>query len=163
MDMKDKIQRYVIALSIILAFSFVWGAATAATGTAAGTWTRPTTYVDGTPLPASAITGYVLGCRFTPTGGTAAPCSTFTPATFPASATSGSVTVSNLPPTGGNLCLTLNTQTATATSDNGVEQCKPVPAVAPNAPGNFTITVTVALVLQSDSPITVASAVVTSP
>jgi hypothetical protein len=151
-------KRYLLTLAAILIFSFVWGAATAATGAAAGTWTRPTTYVDTTPLPASAITGYVLTCRFTPTGGAAAPCSSFTPSTFPPGALSGDITVSNLPPTGGNLCLTLNTQTAAATSDNGVEQCKPVPAVRPNAPGAFTITVTVAINLESDSEIRVAVA-----
>lgn len=158
MTRTNRFRHLVLALAFILLFVCLGQIANAATGTAAGTWTRPTAHEDASPLAASAITGYALTCEFTPTGGASAACASFTPATFAGTATSGTITVSNLPATGGQLCLTLSTVTSYSRSAPSPAQCKAVDPVKPNAPSNFTITVTVAINLQSDSEIRVAVA-----
>jgi hypothetical protein len=150
----------IVALAIIgsLAFACIQ-TASAATSSAAVTWTRATAYTDGTSLPASAISGHKIVCTFTPASGTAAPC------TLSASSAAGSAqtltTTLTYPAVGGQACFQL------VTTANGVDSvpsavtaaaCKAFDPLTPNPPGNVSVTITLALTLTSDSPITVAMA-----
>lgn len=138
-----------IALSIISAI------ACAATGTAALSFIRPTTYVDGSALAASAITGYAVDCTFTPTGGTATACAS-SPATLPGTAQSGNITLT-YPAIGGQACFVLRTLVGTNSSaGSSPPACKALAPIAPSDPSNLTVTITVALTISSATPITVA-------
>lgn len=145
--------RYLLVLAALVS-----GVASAATGSAAISLTRPTTYVDGSTLPSSAITGYSVGCTFTPTGGTAAAC-TLSTTTLPGGTSTGGTVSITYPAVGGTACFTLKTMTATNMSDGSQPPvCKDLPGVKPSDPSNVTITITVALNIASDSPIRVAVA-----
>lgn len=131
----------------------------AATGSSSVTWARPTTYTDTSPLPASAISGNKILCTFTPTGGTAAPC-TLSGNSAPGSAQSFTATLT-YPAAGGAACFQV---IATA---NGVDSapspiaaaaCKTFEPLPPSTPGNVTVTITLALTITSETPITVAMA-----
>lgn len=144
--------------ALLILVSLVTGVASAATGSTALNYTRPTTYVDGSTLPSSAITGYTVGCTFTPTGGTATACTLNTTTLPGGTSTSGSVTIT-YPAAGGTACFTLRTNTATATSPGSQPAaCKDLPALAPSDPTNLTVTITLAINIASDSPVRVAVA-----
>lgn len=131
----------------------------AATGSSTVSWARPTTYTDNSPLAAAAISGNKILCTFTPTGGTAVPC-TLSANTAPGAAQSFTATLT-YPASGGAACFQV---IATA---NGIDSapspiaagaCKTFDPLPPSPPGNVTVTVTLAFTLTSASPITVAMA-----
>jgi hypothetical protein len=64
------------------------------------------------------------------------------------------------PATGGEACFTLRTTTTAGlvSIDSSPKACKTLAPVSPNPPTNVTVTITLALDLKSDSPITVALA-----
>lgn len=156
MTRRDRIVHFFLALAILALFACLSGIASAGTANAAFAITRPTAYADGTALPAANIASYPVACMFTPTGGSATAC-TFTPTSFAGSVLTGSVALT-VPPDGGRACFTLKTHLVNGVdSDPGAEACKDVPAVKPNAPG-YTITITLAINLESDTPIRVAVA-----
>jgi hypothetical protein len=130
----------------------------AATAPTAITFTRPTTYVDGSALPASAITSYTIACEFTAPGATnATPC-TLSTTTIPGQSTTGTLTLT-YPGTGGQACFTLRTNVGSVQSNSSSPAaCKTLDAIAPSPPTNVTVTVSVALQLSSASPITVVAA-----
>ncbi len=138
-----------LALAVLPAF------APAATGIATISFTRPTTYSDGSALPASAITGYAVDCQFTPTGGAAAPC-TLTGSPFAGSVQSGNVTIT-YPPVGGSACFSLRTLVGSLSSVASAASCKTFDAVTPSPPTNVVVTVSLSLNLSSASPITVVA------
>lgn len=141
-----------------IALLCIAGVATAATSSQTGNWSASSTYTDGSPLAVADITGHEIDCQYTPVGGVAAACS-FTPTSTTGSGTSFAVTVTYPSNTAGKACFRVRTKTASAVSAYGpliAGSCRDLPALAPSAPGAVTITVTLALTLNSDSPITVA-------
>jgi hypothetical protein len=131
-----------ICALILGALSFA-GVALAATGPAVLTWTRPTTYTDGSPMPASDITAYGVQCTLTPTGGTAAPC-VLSSATLAGNVITGSLTVT-YPAQGARACFRLVTRVGTRESDPSNESCKDFAPLTPSPPTNVTITISVSL------------------
>lgn len=119
--------------------------ALAATGTAAGTFTRAVSFTDGTPLVAADVVNYEIDCVFTPTGGVSAPCVS-SPATTPT--TSFTVTLT-YPASGGRACFRTKTRTTNgALSDfspylaNGAS-CRDFGPLAANPASGVTVTVIV--------------------
>jgi hypothetical protein len=151
-----KEHRIVGVLAFALIAVCIAGIANAATSTLA--FTRPSTYSDGSTLPSSAITGYVVTCTFTPTGGTASACTGLTGSPLAGGTNqAGSITFT-APAAGGQACVKLFTQTATAADPVGSSPaCTTVADTrTPGSPTNVTVTVTVALQISSDTPIRVA-------
>jgi hypothetical protein len=147
-----KTRLYASVLALAAASLLACKPAEAATGTAAITLTRPTAYTDGTPLAAADIAEYPVVCRFTPTGATSSTACTTSPTALPGgTATGGAVTIANLPAKGGRLCLRIRATANGVNSDPSNETCKDVPAVAPNAPGSVTITITIIVSTDSGS------------
>lgn len=107
------------------------------------TFTPPTTYTNGTALPAAQIASYNLQCSsFTPTGTTTpGTCPAITPATLPGNATGGTITLT-IPATGGTACFRVQTVAsngqASAWSNEG---CKAFNPLTPNPPTGVTIAV----------------------
>jgi hypothetical protein len=142
----------------LLLVSLLGSFAHAATGSSSVTWTRATTYVDGSALPSSAITGHKIVCTFTPTTGAAVPCTL--------SATSASGTATSLtttltyPASGGQACFQTVTTAGIDSDPSPVTagSCKTFAPLQPSPPSNVTVTVTLALTITSDSPISVAMA-----
>lgn len=133
----------------LLAFAsllLIAGTATAGTGVANISWTLPTLYTDGTPLPAASIAETQVYCEWTGTGTTTiAPCANATPAAFAGSVTTG-VQTFTFPPAGGKACWYLRTRVASAVSDpSSPKACKDFAPLAPNAPSNVVVTVTVSI------------------
>lgn len=131
----------------------------AATGTAALTSQPTLTYTDGSPLAAADIVGYAIDCQFTPTGASSASACAASPTSVTGSTASASVVVTYPASTGGKACFRMATKTASsvsALSALGANSCVNLPALSPSAPGSVTVTITLALMLTSDSPITVA-------
>lgn len=139
--------RFYLAL---LGACFLWiacDAARAGTGGVQLSWVKPTTYSDGSALPATAITAYAIECTFTPTGGTASQC-TQNASTFLGSTVTGSLTLT-YPAIGGKACWRLRTVTgATVSTDPSNEACKDFAALSANPPTNLTVTVTVTVNIQ---------------
>jgi len=132
-----------------LAALFV-GPALAATGTATITWTRPTTYTDGSVLAASAISGNAIDCVFTPTGGVATSCGS-TPATVAGGNTATGTVTLTYPVQGGRACFRVRALVGSVSSDPSAERpeaCKDFEALKPNAPSNVTVTITVSVVVN---------------
>lgn len=151
-------KRFLLSLTLALCTSI----ACAATGTAAIGYTGSSTYTDGSALNPADIQFYAATCSFTPTGASAA--GACTAANFPnavGTATSISGTLS-VPAKGGKACFQV---TARA---NGVDSapsaivaatsCKTFDPLPPSSPTNITVTITLALTISSDSPISVAMA-----
>jgi hypothetical protein len=119
--------RALVALAALLAS----GAALA--GNAVLTWTAPTTYVDGTALPASKISGYKIEWGTTTT--------TCAAATYPSNttvpATPLTYTVSNLSP--GIWCFRAYTNADTGQSAATNPVSKTVVAPLPGPPGSLTV------------------------
>lgn len=114
--------------------------AIAATGTLS--FTRPTTYADGSALPASAIASYTVSCSYTPTGGSAAACVGLTPATLPGSAIGGALTFTVT--TNGQACFTLQTvDTGGRTSVPSNAACKAIILPNPGPPTDVTVAFTI--------------------
>lgn len=154
-------ERYMPHFCLTVLLLCVAGIANASTGNAALTAAAPTTYVDNTPLPASAIVGYNIDCQFTPAGSSTATACTMSPTSVIGSTMAASVTLTYPAATGGKACFRTAAKTAVAVSDLsplGANSCKDLPAVGPSAPGAVTVTITLALNLTSDTPITVALA-----
>lgn len=109
-------------------------------------YTRPSQYTDGSPLPVGDITRYDIECvSFTPTGGTAGACPTISPTTLAGNATSGTVTLT-IPAGGGQACFRLRTVvTSGATSDWSNTACKTFAPATPNPPGNVTVAVVIGI------------------
>ena len=107
--------------------------------TASITFTPPTTYVDGSGLPASAITGYEFRCGVGTTVGVVC-----TPLSLPGTATGGVMVVTG-PSSGFTACPEGRTLTAGAASVYSVPVCKTFPALVPNPPGNVTVAVVIGL------------------
>ena len=98
----------------------------------------PTTYTNGSPLPAASITGYDLRCTgFTPTGGTAGACDA-PPLSIPGTAKGGEMIVA-VPVEGGEACFTATTKTALSDSAPSVPSCKVFPSIPPAAPTNLKV------------------------
>jgi hypothetical protein len=156
-------ERYCGHFCLTILLLCVAGVAEAATGNASITLTRPTAYTDGSPLAASAITGYAVDCQFTATGATSSTTCTLTGSPLPGgTATGGNVTLT-YPAAGGNACFVLRTLVGALSSAGGTPVCKALPGVPPNDPTNVTITVTLAINLESASEIRVASVEVAKP
>lgn len=139
----------------------------AATAPASITFTRPTTWSNGSPLAASDIAGYQVECQFTATGSTSSvPCTLTGAPLAGGTSQSGSVTVT-YPPIGGQACFSLRTVAVGGMLSPGSTPpaCKTLPALTPSDPSNVTITVTLAISIKSDAPVTVAMSapVVTGP
>lgn len=151
----NKAPLFAVALIGLLAFACI-DKASAATGPSTVSWTPPTTYTDGSVLPAAALSGNKIGCLFTPTGGTAAPC------TLSANTAAGSASsfTANLtyPAVGGTACFTVIATAGGVDSAPSNATCKTLAALVPNPPTNVTVTVTLTLNLTSASPISVAMA-----
>ncbi len=155
---------YAWSLRIMKRFAFLALAVlptllSAGTGTGVVTYTRPLTYTDNSPLAATDISGYVVTCQFTPTGASAAAaCANFAGGSVGAVLTAS--TSFTIPGSGGKACFAV---AATAGGVTGpasavtAASCKVFDALAPSAPGNVTVTVTVAV--QTSLPVltTVAS------
>lgn len=118
----------------------------AAVGSLRISFDRPTTYVDGSPLPVSAITGYGIQCVFTPTGGTAAPCS-ISPAVLPGSVVTGT-TALTYPASGGRACVRLVTRTAVTEAVPSNEACADFAALAPSPATGVTVTITIGVTVN---------------
>lgn len=119
----------------------------AATGPAAVTWTRPTTYVDGTALAPGEIIGNRIVCVFTPTGATASVPCVFTPTSVAGNAVTGNFTVT-YPAQGGRACFQVVVQTQGADADPSTvtdASCKTFPALKPSPATGVTVTVTVTI------------------
>lgn len=118
------------------------------------TWTKPATYTDGSALAASDITGNKIGCLFTPTGGIATAC------ILSASTASGSASTftANLtyPAVGGVACFTVIATAGGVDSAPSSAACKTFAALTPSPPTGVTVTVTITMLLNSASPISVA-------
>jgi hypothetical protein len=157
MTRSNRFIHFALMLSIVCACFCLSQIANAATANVTINYVRANTYVDGTPLPASSITGHAVDCSFTPTGGTAALCA-LTGSPFPGSVQSGTVVVT-YPPVGGQACFALKTLVG-SNSSNGSQPpvCVALPAIKPGDPTNVTVTITLAINLQSDTPIRVAVA-----
>ena len=98
----------------------------------------PTTYTNGSPLPASDITVYDLRCvGFTPTGKPAETCAA-NPVLIPGTAKSGEMIVA-VPVEGGEACFTATTKTALSDSVPSVPSCKVFPPIPPAAPTNLKV------------------------
>ncbi len=116
----------------------------AGSGSATVSYTRATTYTDGSALASTDIVGHTVACAFTPVGGTAAPCTNLTGAQV-GNVASANVTL-DVPATGGVACFTVATRTAAATSAPSAvtaASCKTFAALVPSPPTNVTVTVTV--------------------
>lgn len=125
------------AIGILIALALP---AFAATGQI--TYARPTSYDNGTPLPASAITGYEFRCRSGTTAGVS--CS---PLSLPGDATSGTMTIT-VPATGGTACVEGRAAAGAGnwsvwSTGPDATSCKIFPAFVPNPPGNITIAVVI--------------------
>ena len=110
-------------------------------------YSRPTTYVDGSTLPVEEIASYNVRCSsFTPTDSpTAQACPTISPTTLAGSATGATITLS-IPGSGGAACFQVQTvATSGQTSDWSTEGCKTFPPVAPNPPANVTVAVVIGI------------------
>lgn len=129
-------------LLLLASLALLTTAALAATGSSLITFTRPSTWSDGSPLAATDITGYQVDCTFTPTGGAATACAT---ANLPGgSVSSGTVTIT-YPVAGGVACFRLKTLTALVPGDgfSTSQACRTFARVTPNNPTDLTVTVTV--------------------
>lgn len=116
--------------------------ALAATADVSMSWERPTAYEDGSPLPASSISGYSVLCGFTSTGASSpAPC-TFTPTSIAGNALTGSVTLT-YPPEGGDACFRLVTRVGALESVPSEASCVHFEPLRPGSPSNFKVTITV--------------------
>ncbi len=130
----------LIAVLLFLPFAAI---AQAATGVLS--FTPPTQYSDGSPLPAAAITGYDVQCsKWTPTGGVAATCTQFPAATLAGNATGGTLT-GTVPATGGAACFQVRTKTASGAGAWSAEACKTFAPLVPNPPSNVTVAVVIGI------------------
>ncbi len=148
-------KHYLLALALLPTLTLAAG------GTASLSTTLPTTYVDSTPLAASAIIGSDIDCQFTASGTSTSTACTSSPTSVTGTANTASVSITYPAATGGKACFRWRAKTAYAVSDWSplvANSCKDLPAIAPSAPGAVTVTITLSLNLQSDSPITVAMA-----
>lgn len=97
------------------------------------TWTDPTTNVDGTPIAAGEVTGYMIGVRDTSATGSAAGTYPFT-ATAPATATSELFSLlAPVLPTGKPLAVAAQTLSANGNSAWSAEATFTLPSI-PNPP-----------------------------
>lgn len=107
-------------------------------------WQRPTTYVDGSALPATAITGYEIRCSAAGTA-TIVSCATVS---APGTATSVTLAVT-VTQAGGTICAEGRAFAGAAnpsvwnSGPNAV--CKTVPATPPGPPTNITVAFTVTI------------------
>lgn len=116
-------------------------------------YTAPTTYTDGSPLPASAITGYEFRCGAGTTAGVVC-----TPLSLPGTATGGTMAITG-PGTGFTACVEGATRVATVAGQSypvppwsgpglgaySAPVCKTFPPLQPNPPGNVTIAVVIGI------------------
>lgn len=113
---------------------------TALAGTVTLSWTAPTTYSNGAPLPAADIVGYEIECvSFTPNGSTTAQTCAAGVKTI-APATSYVFDVGTVPVSGGTYAFVARTKVAAATSANSNTATKLFAAVPPNPPGGLVTT-----------------------
>jgi len=104
------------------------------------TYTAPTTYTDGSPLPASAITGYEFRCGAGTTAGI-----TCTPLTLPGTATGGTMIITG-PASGFTACIEGRTLVAAGPGPySSPLYCKAFAAVPPSPPGNVVIAVVIGI------------------
>jgi len=130
-------------LLLLLAFLPLAAVAQSATGTL--TFTPPTQYTDGSPLPASAITGYEVECsKWTPTGGVAGTCTQFPASTLAAGATGGTLT-GTIPAAGGTACWHMRTKSAPGPGPWSADACKAFAPLLPNPPGNVTVAIVIGI------------------
>lgn len=154
-----KLNRLLFALVSVAALCGVFSPVHAATGNAAISFTRATTYTDNSALATADITGYAVGCTFAPTGGTAAACTGFTGSPLAGGSNQAGTVTMTVPAAGGQVCFTLKTLTAIASSAGTAPFCKTFADTrVPGDPTNATLTITLTLNLTSASPITVALA-----
>jgi hypothetical protein len=132
--------------AFLLTLALVLLAAPSFSAPAGLSYTRPTQYTDGSPLPVGDITRYDIECvSFTPTGGTSGACPTISPTTLAGNATSGTVTLT-IPAGGGAACFRLRTVvTSGATSDWSNTACKTFAPATPNPPGSVTVAVVIGI------------------
>jgi hypothetical protein len=131
--------------NLILILSLLPLSAIAQAATGALSLTPPTQYTDGSPMPASAITGYDVQCTtWTPTGGAAVSCTQFPNVLLPGTATGGTL-AGTIPATGGKACFHLRTKTAPADSAWSNDACKTFAPLVPNPPSNVTVAVVIGI------------------
>lgn len=103
-------------------------------------YTPPTTYTDGSPLPAADILGYEFRCG----AGTSAGVSC-TPLTLPGTATGGTMVITG-PAAGFTACVEGATRVAAGLGPySSPPACKTFAAIPPNPPGNVTIAVVIGI------------------
>ena len=140
-------QYFRAILASLLAFVFASAAVAAAPVLS---FTPPVARVDGTPLPASQISGYDVRCSsWTAPGGVAGVCPAgmFSSVSLGAAAT-GATLSATIPATGGTICFqvaTKDTSTPVQVSAWSAEGCKTYAAAPPNPPTNVTIAVVIGL------------------
>ncbi len=123
----------ILAMLVGLLLSAISSAATL-------TYTPPTTYTDGSPLAASAITGYEFRCGAGTTAGI-----TCTPLSLPGTATGGTMAITG-PATGFTACVEGRTLVALGPGPwSSPPACKTYAAVPPSAPGNIVIAVVIGI------------------
>lgn len=117
------------------------------------TFTPPTSYTDGSPLPASAITGYEFRCG----AGTSAGV-TCTPLTLPGTATGGTIAITG-PASGFTACVEGATRVAAGLGPySSPLACKTFAPVPPNPPGNIVVAVVIGINVAPVYTITAAGA-----
>lgn len=146
-----KIGGWPVVTGFIVAFALGLWAGSAASATLS--YTAPTSYIDGSPLPASAITGYEFRCGAGTTAGI-----TCTPLSLPGTATGGTMVITG-PATGFTACIEGRTLVALGPGPySSPPFCKTYAAVPPGPPGNVTIAVVIGINVAPVYTITAAGA-----
>jgi len=105
-------------------------------------YSAPTTYTDGTPLPANAITGYEFRCGTGTTTGVSC-----VPLALQGTALGG-VMVVTVPVAGGTACVEGRTLVAAGPGPySSPPACKLFPPLVPSPPGNVTVAVVIGITI----------------
>ena len=122
----------IAALCVLLWLALV---RVAGAETASISFVRPTTYTNGQPLLATAITGFEFRCGAGTSTGV-----TCTALTLAGTATAGTMAIT-VPAEGGTACIEGRTLVAAGPGPYSSPACKAWPAWKPGAPGTVTVVV----------------------
>lgn len=117
------------------------------------TWTAPTAYVNGAPLPASDLHSYDIQCvAFTPTNGSPGPCPNGAGLlTVPGTATAASYDLGTVPPSGGLYELSARARVVSLAESTWSNPAgKTYVAVPPSPPSGLTAVEGIAYTLRSN-------------
>jgi hypothetical protein len=138
----------IISAALLLALPLVAGAETATLS-----FTRPTTYTDGSPLPAAAITGYEFRCGAGTSAGVTCPT-----LTLGGTATGGSMTLTG-PASGFTACFEGRTLVAAGPGPYSAPPvCRSFPPLQPSPPGAITVAVVIGVNVAPAYTITTSGA-----